>query len=79
MTMRSPLEGRLRDCLPDRDIEGNPSPGLRRNNGREVVVGSLAIRGRPVIKKARGFQKKTDYLVTLIKRVGGYLEEITTS
>ena len=25
------------------------------------------------------FKKKTDYLMTLIKRVGGYLAEITTS
>ena len=31
-------------------------------------------------KVAKGrLQKKTDYLMTLIKRVGGYLAEITTS
>ena len=31
------------------------------------------------LRRIREGLKKTDYLVTLIKRVGGYLAEITTS
>ena len=36
-------------------------------------------RGYYLAQLRDGFKKNPDYLVTLIKRVGGYLAEITTS